>query len=63
MSLEGILSVINTCPSGALRVSLDGEDLHHMDSDEQPVSFVKNAPYVVKNIPIDAEFNGAGASE
>ena len=61
--LEGILSVINACPSGALRVSLDGEDLHHMDSDEQSVSFVKNGPYVVKNIPIDAEFNGAGSSE
>ena len=62
-SLEGILSVIKACPSGALRVSVDGEDLHHMDSDEQSVSFVKNGPYVVKNIPIDAEFNGAGASE
>ena len=62
-SLEGILSVINACPSGALRVSVDGEDLHHMDSDEQSVSFVKNGPYVVKNIPLDAEFNGAGASE
>ena len=60
---EGILSVINACPSGALRVSVDGEDLHHMDSDEQSVSFVKNGPYVVKNIPLDAEFNGAGASE
>ena len=62
-SLEGILSVINACPSGALRVLVDGEGLHHMDSDEQSVSFVKNGPYVVKNIPLDAEFNGAGASE
>ena len=62
-NLEGILSVINACPSGALRVSVEGEDLHHMDSDEQSVSFVKNGPYVVKNIPLDAEFNGAGASE
>ena len=60
---EGILSVINACPSGALSVSVDGENLHHMDSDEQSVSFVKNGPYVVKNIPIDAEFNGAGSSE
>jgi hypothetical protein len=55
--------VINACPSGALRVSVDGEGLHHMDSEEQSVSFVKNGPYVVKNIPLDAEFNGAGASE
>ena len=47
-SLEGILAVINACPSGALRVSVDGKDLHHMDSDEQSVSFVKNGPYVVK---------------
>ena len=44
-------------------MSVDGEDLHHTDSDEQSVSFVKNGPYVVKNIPLDAEFNGAGASE
>lgn len=44
-------------------MSVDGEDLHHMDSDEQSVSFVKNGPYVVKNIPLDAEFNGAGASD
>lgn len=57
--LEGILSVINACPA---RVG-GWRDLHHMDSDEQSVSFVKNGPYVVKNIPLDAEFNGAGASE
>ena len=55
--------MINACPSGALRVLVDGEDLHHTDSDEQSVSFVKNGPYVVKNIPLDAEFIGAGASE
>ena len=55
--------MINACPSGALRVSVDGEDLHHMDFDEQSVSFVKNGPYVLKNIPLNAEFNGAGASE
>ena len=29
-------------------MSVDGEDLHHMENDEQSVSFVKNRPYVVK---------------
>jgi CDGSH-type Zn-finger protein len=62
-SLEGILSVIAACPSGALRVSVGDEPLHHIDSDEISVQVVENGPYVVKNIALGAPFNGAGASE
>lgn len=62
-SLEGILAVVAACPSGALRVSVNEEPLHHIDSDESSVQLVKNGPYVVKNIPLGAPFNGAGTSE
>ena len=54
---------MQACPSGALRVSVDGEPLHHIDSDETSVQVVKNGPYVVRNVPLEADFNGAGASE
>lgn len=62
-TLDGILSVIKACPSGALRVSVDGEDEHHIDSDQVSIKVAKDGPYVVKNIALEAEFNGAGASE
>ena len=62
-SLEGILAVVAACPSGALRVSVNNEPLHHIDGDESSVQVVKNGPYVVRNIPLGAPFNGAGASE
>lgn len=62
-TLEGILSVIQACPSGALRVAVDGEELHHISSDEQSVTIKKNGPYIVKNIELDAVFNGIGANE
>lgn len=62
-TLAGILAVIAACPSGALRVSVDGEPLHHLDSDESSVQVVKNGPYAVRNIPLEAPFNGVGASE
>ena len=62
-SLEGILSVIAACPSGALRVSVEGEPLHHIDGDESAVEVVQHGPYVVRNIALGAPFNGAGASE
>ena len=56
-------SVVKACPSGALRVSVDGEAEHHIDSDATSIRINKNGPYVVKNVEIEAEFNGAGASE
>lgn len=62
-TLDGILSVIKACPSGALRVAVGEEAEHHIDSDETSIRINKNGPYVVKNVEIDAPFNGVGASE
>lgn len=62
-TLEGILSVVKACPSGALRVSVDGEAAHHIDSDQTSIKITKDGPYVVKNVALEAAFNGAGASE
>lgn len=62
-SLEGILSVIRACPSGALSVAVDDEELHHIDGEISEIQLVENGPVKVKNVPIDAEFNGARASE
>ncbi|MEN8832659.1 CDGSH iron-sulfur domain-containing protein [Pacificibacter sp.] len=62
-TLDGIKSVISACPSGALRLSIDESIPVHIDSDEVSVKVVKNGPYVVKNVPLDAVFNGVGANE
>lgn len=62
-TLKGITSVVKNCPSGALRISIDGEVEHHLDSDGTSIRINKNGPYVVKNVELEAEFNGAGASE
>jgi len=62
-TLEGIKSVIEACPSGALRISIDDETTHHIDSDEVSVNIVQHGPYIVKNVPLEAVFNGVGASE
>ena len=62
-TLKGITSVVKACPSGALRISVGDETVHHMDCDEISVSIEKNGPYVVKNVEIEIEFNGAGASQ
>jgi CDGSH-type Zn-finger protein len=61
-SLEGIKSVVEACPSGALRMAINAEVEHHLDSDEVSVTIEKNGPYVVKNTELEAEFDGVGAS-
>lgn len=61
-ALDGIMAVVRACPSGALRISVDGEDDHHIDGDEVSITIAKNGPYVIKNVELEAEFNGAGAS-
>lgn len=62
-TVEGIKSVIAACPSGALQVAVGDENLGHIDSDDLSVSVVQHGPYIVKNIDLLAEFNGAGASQ
>ena len=61
-NLTQILDVIAACPSGALRVSIGDVPEQHMTSCETNIRIEKNGPYHVTNIPLDAEFNGAGAS-
>ena len=62
-TLDGIKAVIEACPSGALRIAINDEEVHHIDSDEISLSIEKDGPYVVGNVELEADFNGAGASK
>ncbi|MEO1796839.1 MAG: CDGSH iron-sulfur domain-containing protein [Pseudomonadota bacterium] len=61
-TLEGIMDVIAACPSGALRVAVGAQPGQHMTTGEVSIQVEKDGPYHVTNVPLDAEFNGAGAS-
>lgn len=61
-TLEGILDVIAACPSGALRVSVGEHPTQHMTTGDVAIVVEKDGPYHVTNVPLEAEFNGAGAS-
>lgn len=60
--LADIMAVMAACPSGALRISLGQMPAQHMTDGEIGIHVERNGPYHVTNIPLDAEFNGAGAS-
>ncbi|SMY08418.1 CDGSH iron-sulfur domain-containing protein [Flavimaricola marinus] len=62
-TLEGITAVIAACPSGALRMSVGEGEPKHIDSDEVSIRVVRNGPYIVKNVELEADFNGEGASQ
>jgi CDGSH-type Zn-finger protein len=61
-SLEGILSVMAACPSGALRVKVADGGPQHLTTGEVGIMVEKDGPYHVSNVPLEAEFNGVGAS-
>lgn len=61
-NLERILDVMMACPSGALRVAVGDLPPQHMTSGDVSIAIEKDGPYHVKNVPLDAEFNGVGAS-
>lgn len=61
-TLEGILDVIAACPSGALRVSVGEQPSQHMTTGDVAIEVEKDGPYHVSNVPLEAEFNGEGAS-
>ena len=61
-TIEGIKSVVEACPSGAPRIAINDKRARHLDVDDVSVSVAKNGPYVVKNVELEAEFNGVGAS-
>lgn len=61
-SLDDILNVLAACPSGALRLAIADQPPQHLTSAEVEISIEQHGPYHVKNIALDAEFNGTGAS-
>ncbi len=64
--LKDVMAVMKNCPSGALSISVDGEDLHHEylgRGDEVALKIVQNGPYIVSNVALDAAFNGERASQ
>jgi CDGSH-type Zn-finger protein len=61
-SVADVLSVLAACPSGALRIAIADQTSQHLTTSDIEISVEKNGPYWVKNIPLEAEFNGVGAS-
>lgn len=61
-SIEAIMDVIAACPSGALRVAIGAQVPHHLTTGEVGIEVEPNGPYHVTNIPLEADFNGAGSS-
>lgn len=62
-TLEDIAAVLAACPSGALRMSIGDQTPQHLTTGEVEISIQKHGPYWIKNIPLEAEFNGVGASQ
>lgn len=63
-TLDSLRAVVAACPSGALRLG-ENAPATHLDPppDLTSITVVPHGPYAVTNIDLDAEFNGAGASE
>ncbi|MEL7343934.1 MAG: CDGSH iron-sulfur domain-containing protein [Pseudomonadota bacterium] len=62
-TLPEILEVIAACPSGALRVSVGDVPAQHMTTGDVGIQIEKDGPFHVTNVALDAQFNGAGASQ
>ncbi len=62
-SKDGLLEVVEACPSGALRFSLPGEDPQPARADEAGITVERNGPYRVSGIPLAAPRLAKGASE
>lgn len=61
--MSDLLAAMSNCPSGALRLEVSKSDPQHMVNGDVDISVERNGPYRVKNVILDAEFNGAGASQ
>ncbi len=61
-SIASILDVMAACPSGALRVAVGDQEPQHLTTGDVDIRVEKNGPYHVRNVALDAEFNGVGAS-
>ncbi|MBT8408095.1 MAG: CDGSH iron-sulfur domain-containing protein [Alphaproteobacteria bacterium] len=62
-STEKILEVMAACPSGALRVSIAEAPAAHLVAPGAEIEIEPHGPYWVKNVPLEAEFNGVGAAQ
>ena len=62
-TIAGIMAVLAACPSGALRVNVEDQKPSHLTDGDVEIKVEKHGPYWVKNVPLDAEFNGVGASK
>ncbi len=45
-----------------MRIAITDQTSHHLTTPTVEIAVEKNGPYWVKNIPLEAEFNGVGAS-
>ena len=54
-TVEGIKSVVKGCPSGALRAGFNGNAPTHDQEGDVAIQVVKNGPYKVTNVSLDAE--------
>lgn len=62
-NMADLLAAVSNCPSGALRVEVAKTEPQHMVNGDVDVMVERNGPYRVKNVKLDDEFNGAGASQ
>ena len=61
--MADLLAAISNCPSGALRVEVSKAEPQHMVNGDVDVVVERNGPYRIKNVALDTEFNGVGASK
>ncbi|MEO0425364.1 MAG: CDGSH iron-sulfur domain-containing protein [Pseudomonadota bacterium] len=59
-----LLKALSACPSGALRLGVEGDvtQAQHLTDGDVEIRIERHGPYHVRNVRLDAEFNGAGAS-
>lgn len=62
-TLVDILKVIAACPSGALSVSVGDVPGQHMTTGDVEIEVSKNGPYYLRNVALEAVFNGTDASK
>ncbi|MBX2802281.1 MAG: CDGSH iron-sulfur domain-containing protein [Myxococcales bacterium] len=58
---DGLLEVVQACPSGALRFSRSGEPPQHAQSDVAGITVERDGPYRVNGIPLASTPQATGA--
>ncbi|WP_108813608.1 CDGSH iron-sulfur domain-containing protein [Loktanella sp. Alg231-35] len=62
-NMAELLVAMSKCPSGALRLEVATTAPQHMVDGETDMQIERHGPYRIKNVALDADFNGAGASQ